>query len=855
MGLSFAVPWALVLLLALPLIWYAASRTRTNLARRHLRVVAAVRMLALALLALALAQPSWTGYSDRVSVVYALDVSHSVSAGFVEEALGWIERAQSQAAPASARIVAFADRPVVLETPAQVRDLSVSADGTGGAIDQTATDLERGLDQALSALDRDMIKRVVLLTDGNETSGDVRSVVPGLVEAGVRVFPVVARFRDDRDAWVDGIEVAERLRDGEPFTAVVRVFSPSQSRARVRLMHSARRLGERQVELQPGINRIAFEPTLRGAGAATLVAEVSAIGDTVKNNDRLETSTWIGERPRILYAEGRAEAARFLSDALRSQGLAVDVRAAKDLPADVAALARYDALILSDVPAKQLSRTQMRAVETYVRDVGGGLVFAGGENTFGEDGYSGSALENVLPVEFKAREKRKDLALVIAIDRSYSMKGRKMEYAKEAARAALDLLEEQHRFAVVAFDSQPYISVPMQQVRSKRRAEDQISRIQASGQTNIYPALGVVYRLLQQAESQAKHVILLSDGDTHPADFERLLARMREAKIVVSTVTIGDGGDPALMASIARWGDGRNYVARSAEAIPQIFVEETKKVVRSGMVEEAIRPVVKRQARAFSGIGFDTAPALKGHVSTKARDTAEVLLATGEGAPLLTRWQLGLGKAAMFSSDVTNRWAADWVAWEGYGKFWAQVVRETMRRESGESARLGAVRDGKDALVTLDLLTDQGQFRNGLSPKVQVSRGGKPAETVGLVQSGPGSYEARVPFAGAETLSIALSPAAGVGQQAAARAGVRVLHRGFSDEYRVLPPNLPLLAAIAEQTGGKLAPEIGDVFATAGDRGQQSRMLWPWFALAALLLYLLDIWLRRSPVAWRRLGS
>ena len=135
------------------------------------------------------------------------------------------------------------------------------------------------------------------------------------------------------------------------------------------------------------------------------------------------------------------------------------------------------------------------------------------------------------------------------------------------------MLEEQHQFAVVAFDSQPYVAVPMHQVRSKRKAEAQISRIQASGQTNIYPALGIVYRLLRKTDARTKHVILLSDGDTHPADFERLLERMRENDIVVSTVTIGEGGNPGLMQDIAVWRKGRNYLAATAESIPQIFTQ------------------------------------------------------------------------------------------------------------------------------------------------------------------------------------------------------------------------------------------------------------------------------------------
>jgi hypothetical protein len=490
-----------------------------------------------------------------------------------------------------------------------------------------------------------------------------------------------------------------------------------------------------------------------------------------------------------------------------------------------------------------------------VRDYGGGLVFAGGENTFGEQGYSGSSMEAVLPVEFKAQEKRKDIALVIAIDRSYSMKGRKMEYAKEAARAALDLLEEQHYFAVVAFDSQPYVAVPMHQVRSKRKAEAQISRIQASGQTNIYPAMGIVYRLLREVDARTKHVILLSDGDTHPADFQRLLERMRERDIVVSTVTIGDGGNPGLMRDIAMWGEGRNYVAANAESIPQIFTEETKKVVGTNLVEEAILPVVKQRSHAFSGIDFADAPTLGGHISVKARDTAEVLLATQQGAPLLTRWQYGLGKTVLFSSDVKNRWSAQWVEWKDYGKLWAQLVRGVMRQEGSESVAFSLEHDGDDAVVELTLLTEEGLFRDGLSPVVRMQRGTQDERTLPLRQVGPGVYQARTGFGGAEMITANLQTGGGIDNRTVERAGTRTIFPGFPAEYRSLPPNIGLLQKIAAETGGKLGPSVEEIFDPGEDIGKRATPLWPWLALAALFFYLTDILLRRLPYAWRRLGS
>ncbi len=859
--ISFDAPWAMTLLLVLPLIWLVAFRTRTNLSRKHLLTIAALRSVALAAIVLALSQPVWHGSSREISVVYALDVSRSVAADFIDEALNWIDAAQREHEPSHSNLVVFAKQPAVVADTRAARRLNV-VDGTAAgdagdqaadAIVQSATDIEAALDESLGALSRDRVKRIVLLSDGNETSGAVANVFPRLKKAGARVFVLAAKPHGAGDVWLDGIEVPDRLRSDEPTTIAVRLFSPARTQAQVSLSSGGRTLARKRTQLNAGINRVNFDTRMPQPGAVSLTAEVRADGDTVEHNDSLQISAWVGDKAKVLYVEGKQGTSNFLAAALRNEGLDVDVAGAQRI-ANLQTLLRYDALILSDVPANEFSADAMLSVQSYVRDHGGGLVFAGGENTFGENGYSQSPMEAVLPVEFKAQEKRKDIALVIAIDRSYSMKGRKMEYAKEAARAALDLLEEQHQFAVVAFDSQPYVAVPMHQVRSKRKAEAQISRIQASGQTNIYPALGIVYRMLREADARTKHVILLSDGDTHPADFERLLERMRERNIVVSTVTIGEGGNPGLMQAIAKWGEGRNYLAASAESIPEIFTEETKKVVGTNLVEEAILPVVKQRSYALAGVNFSDAPPLGGHISVKARDTAEVLLASQQGAPLLTRWQYGLGKAVLFASDVKNLWSAQWLEWKDYGKLWAQLVRGVLRQEGSELVRFSLQRDGNDAVIELLLLTDEGRFRDGLSPVARTQRGAQEA-SVPLRQVGPGAYRARIDIAAAETLTADLRVGGGIDKVTVERAGTRMMFSGFPDEYRSLPPNLDLLQTVARETGGKVGVTAAEIFEVGEDSGQRSTPLWPWLAMLALFAYLMDLLLRRLPYAWRRLGS
>jgi Ca-activated chloride channel family protein len=850
--------WPLVVLaLVLPLILWLAVRSLSPLSGRHRVLLTAVRLLALACAAGALMRPSWLGQSTDVSVIYALDVSKSVDPAFIDAAIRWMDRARLESPAAGARFVAFADRPRFVDSPEAIRavPLATRPGASPEALDPLVTDLERALESMAGAFEPKALKRVVLMTDGNATRGDPWRVLERLRARGVRVFPVPALVRPGSDVWIAGVDLPPELRRDEPAQVVVRLQAQSAGRAEVRLLRSGRLLQSRPVTLVAGENAVRFTVRIPEDGATSVTAEVRAEGDTLRDNDRLVAPVRVHPRPRVLLVQGIPGTAQSLRDALTASGFAVQVAAPEAVPATGDALDPFDAVVLANVSAAALGAERMAALARHAREQGGGLVFASGPDVYGDAGYRESALEEALPVTFEAQEKRRDLALVIVLDRSYSMKGRKLDLAKAATLGALDLLEEEHRFAVVTFDSQPEITVPLAQVRSKRKAEDLISRFTASGQTNIYPALQMAYRMLVDVPVKAKHVILLSDGDTQPADFQRLVKRMAEAQITVSSVAIGGEADRDLLGKIAGWGRGRFHYAETADRVPQIFIEETQRLVNESVREEPFRVVVKQPAEALRDIEFAKAPMLKGYASMKPRDRAEVWLTTETGAPLLARWQVGLGKAVVFASDAENRWAADWLAWPGYGKFWSQLVRETMRRRVREGAGFEArALPGGDTLVGLTLLTPDGGFRNGLSPRVRIQAPGRPDRIVALRQSGPGRYELRWPAERSVRGATRFELADGVPADVRAEAGVRDVVEAYPEEYRLKPVDRTFLEALATQTGGKLAPEPRDVFAPQGEAATVPRPLWPWFAGAALVLYLLDLLVRRLPGLRRRLG-
>ena len=324
---------------------------------------------------------------------------------------------------------------------------------------------------------------------------------------------------------------------------------------------------------------------------------------------------------------------------------------------------------------------------------------------------------------------------------------------------------------------------------------------------------------------------------------------MQDAKITVSTVTIGRTGNPELMARIASLGGGKAYVAEELEQVPQLFVEDTRSVSQTALMEEPFRPVVKRKIEALRGLDFSAAPPLLGFASTKAKEGAEVFLATSAQAPILVRWQYGLGRSVLFASDVKNRWAVDWLRWDGYGKFWAQLVRDTMRLETAEQVVFRVARDGDEAQVSLRLMTERGAWQNAVSPRVRASTPDGGAQTLALHQTGPGHYAASlaVATAGSRPYTFEVLAAGGVSAQTARRAGTRQLFYPYPDEYRSFPPNLELLQALAAQTGGKVGASIPEIFAAQGDHGVSRTALWPWLAAIGLLLFLCDVAVRRAP--------
>jgi hypothetical protein len=283
--------------------------------------------------------------------------------------------------------------------------------------------------------------------------------------------------------------------------------------------------------------------------------------------------------------------------------------------------------------------------------------------------------------------------------------------------------------------------------------------------------------------------------------------------------------------------------AQAARELPQIFVKEAKNVSVPSFDEgKTIKPVVK--TRAFlEGVDLTKMPPLRGRTATVLKDHAIELLATEDGDPLLAFWPIGLGRTAVFASDVKDRWANAWIKWRAYGPFFSALVHAIERQRPSALAldvTPGAVHGDSRALtVSIDARDGKGGYRDLLKPVVNVRAGTDAPATMTARQVGPGRYEARLIADARRPVAISLA-----GSPAAA-AESRLIVPDPQAEYRFRPADKALLQAIATATGGTFEPTPDDILRMAGTAAAARRALWPALVIAALALWLGDIILRR----------
>lgn len=853
MTVTSDVAWAWWLLAIVPAAWIAASARILRQSTRRRWPHVAVRSLFLAALVAALAQPILSWPSSRTAIVYLVDVSDSVATGAWARAADLIDALDAGTRPDESRILAFAGRTVAIADTATLRQMAARRsvpDDVGRAVGPEATDLEQALIAAQADIDPAASGRIVVVSDGRETGGDSERAARRLAAARVPVFVEPVAVKDLGDTWIEDVRVPRLPVADTPARLDVVIGSQASREIGIVVREGGRAIATRRASVAPGTSTVSIDVPMTSAGAHLVDVTIGVDPPALTVNDTFAREILVAPPMRVLYVRADGGDAPAAPVALARAGMRVTMARPDELPVQSAPLRRFDVVVLDNIARALVSPGAMTALGGWVQEAGGGLLFAGGDAVVGESadrsrsGYRHSEIERILPVTFD-RDDEPEVALVVVLDRSWSMFGAAMDLSKAAAEAAANTLTPAQMVGVLSFNDSAEWNVPLARVRDNRATlHDAIARITASGPTAIYPALEYAYDALAVVRARAKHVILLSDGQTAPKDFEGLVQRMKTAHITVSSVALGPDADVTLLRNLAVWGGGRNYVVANASQIPEIFVKEARNASNSSEDgDEGIRPV-SRQGAYFEAIAGGL-PVLGGRNVVTRKPQSIELLGTSRGEPLLSIWQAGLGRTAMFAADLDGRWSKAWIAWPGFGAALSSIVRSLGARKTPRSVLhvTADERHGSEAVlrVTLDEHEEDGRPRDLLNPALEVRQRDE-RTTLPLTQVGPGRYEAR--FAANTKTPLFLSMAGPSREDAPAR----IFTADQAAEYRFGAPDETRLAAIAAETGGSVRPTPDDVKGARLASGTIRYPLAPWCLGLALALWPVDVALRRL---WR----
>jgi Mg-chelatase subunit ChlD len=826
--------------------WQFAGKTA------RARIALALRVAMAALLVLALVGVNVPRVVDRQATVFVADVSDSVQQA--QPAInGFINAAVTARRPDDAFAVVTTARGASVErvlssvTPDTPFQVQPSQPGDG-------TDLATGLRLGADLLPAGYRSRVVLLSDGQETTGDAIAQARVLQARGVRVDVVPLAPAQAPEVLVDSVSTPAAATEGDRFSIGVRLVSNVETNATVRVYVNDQQVAEQAVSLTPGSTNLAFAAQVPAAGLLDVRATVDADQDTLAENNEARSVVEVQGPPRVLIVEARPGEADTIASALSSTGMRVERRPVADLPDQLDALGSYSAVVLADVSTQTLSDAQQTTLRAYVRDLGRGLLAIGGDTSFGQGDYIGTPLDDTLPVRSSVRSHRDQgkVALMLVIDTSGSMSDdpyhegtSKIEMAKQAALLSTQQLSPRDEVGILTFDSYQHWILPLAGVLGMpaNDIQNRLAPLMADGGTDIFPALSVGFDTVKDTDARFKHVILMTDGmSCCGGDYASLTDRMRGANVTLSTIAIGGDADTNLLSQLAKEGDGRYYFAEHARDIPRLMTRETELATRGPLVEGTITPRQVAPDAALAELAGDGLPSLSGYLVTSPKDLAEVLLVSDAADPLLARWQYGLGRAVAWTSDLRGRWSQDWVQWPGTARLFSELVNWTIAPAQGP-LHLTVRADAEAGHVNVEETTPASTPG---TVRAHVAQPGGAGVELDLTPTGPGQYGGTFPLSGPGSYLVHVDEQRDGASVGAAEAGLPI---SYPAEFRQVTPDLQRMQRIAAAGGGHVLAAPTDAFAQDLPPITTPLPLQRVLVLIAALLLPIEVGLRRLRIS------
>lgn len=420
-SIGFDSPWFLLLLLVVPALWVFSYRGLSGLGTSRRIVALVLRTLVYAILVMAIAGFQMKRASDRLTVIYVIDMSLSIPKDQRDAMRQYVNQvvARYRAEHPRDRVGAVVfGRDAAMEIPPFDEDMRIPQT-IETHFDPEYTNLEGALKLAEASFPEDAAKRIVILSDGNQNLGDALRQARGMAEKGISIDVVPIRYPLGGDVLVEKVALPADIRKGQPVdlrvvlnntnqtdvTGLLRIerqtdgppvllnpdratqlvtLRPDKSVFSFRLTldepqfykYQANFLAFRKIVLKSGDvlqgsiesqnDREVLLTPAEGGERVTLsrddIRQIEAY-DNINENNRASSFTYVRGKGRVLFIEDRNHRGEFehLIVRLRQRNIEVDVRPSDSAFSSLAELQQYDSVILGNLPRFDLNDERSEA--------------------------------------------------------------------------------------------------------------------------------------------------------------------------------------------------------------------------------------------------------------------------------------------------------------------------------------------------------------------------------------------------------------------------------------------------------------------------------------------------------------
>ena len=691
-SISFDNPYWLLIaipLLAAILIPYFISASRDNKNKSwfislivHIAIVISITLAAAGLV--------HTTVMTRTKVYVVADVSYSASRNLdkIDEYIQQIDASL----PSNSRlgIVCFGNNATIL-TSSGMAIKSVKE----AKVDDSGTNIAAALDYTATLFSSGEIKRIVLITDGHDTTYD-GSVVAAVERLAAKDIKLDAVYLDsnikegEAEVQISGVDFTAATYLGHESTLTVMVESsvPSDTILDLFVKDTATdayvKINTTILKADKGVNIATFPLPTDVSGVFDYKVTVSATNDTSTHNNSYSLTQEVAGKRSVLLVSGVDNDIMTIRS-MYQDSADIDfyhiTGNRRDIPYSIEELSKYDEIILSNVDIRQINNINafIDSVDIAVSQYGKSLITLGNlymqnMDANNEQDLVFSRLEELLPVSFGNANKDSKLYTII-LDISRSMNDTsQLIIAKNAATKLLSILNDDDWVAYITLAGASKVEMtPTRLGDCKTELVELINSAEPCQGTFIGDSLKMAHSHMKDLNFAEKQVMLISDGLTYtyePEDAVKVAGDMYNDGITVSTVNVLSGTVPAavkLLNNVANAGGGNYYLINREEEVAQLIFAD----IAEDLVETVVEKETKVNVELFRDDvmeGIRSLPEVLGYINSKAKLDATMVLSvdyqknatTTVKVPLYSYREHGNGRVATFTSSLSSNWLRGW---------------------------------------------------------------------------------------------------------------------------------------------------------------------------------------------------